>query len=488
MIHSLNRLARSSAFVTATLGASVAFAAEPHSWCVTGAPMVEGGSTDPTTNAVIADACSKAARCCSTRWDLSCVQNAARHARDVLEAGDVCGRYAWTQGPIPGTGQYYPRDFSLFATNGVAHGIRDTDGPVAASSDIQFLSFNLNVERQEPVALITGGGAFLSDGTVAGRLIYRTFFSDTGVTYIDAPRPAAPTDPSPVDFAATTSQLIAMSQALMAYDAVPATKQYNTVTFQGSDPELNVFSVPSSLLSDTYSYVIAVPSGSNVIINVTGTNPAIKYAGFSSVSLETLLWNFPDATSLTLDSVGFPGSILAPKAGASLWSGSVAGTVVVASANPANVEFYAHPYHVPSSIGAPAVDVDPTWSMTGHISDDQTATNFTNEAGFLQIDGGAYVAEMQGASPRRTASGTRSSRRSFSQRPSRLPCSSRAAPGTPHPPSYLRSTPGLGRSIPRWPGRTGLLLIPTRTGHSSRIFFTSTRQRQVSPTRYPLPE
>jgi hypothetical protein len=187
-----------------------------------------------------------------------------------------------------------------------------------------------------------------------------------------------------------------MSQALMAYDAIPATKQYSTVTFQGSDPELNVFTVPSNLLLDTYLYSIVVPTGSNVIINVTGTNPTIRYAGFSSVPLASLLWNFSDATSLTLQSVGFPGSILAPNANASLWSGSVRGTVVVASANPADVELYASPYHVPSSVGAPAVDVDPSWSFTGHVSDDGTATELKPEAGFLQIDGGAYTAEGDG--------------------------------------------------------------------------------------------
>jgi len=51
--------------------------------------------------------------CCSSRWSLACVQKAADYAL-TLHAGDVCGRYAWAQGPIANTQQYYPRDFSLF--------------------------------------------------------------------------------------------------------------------------------------------------------------------------------------------------------------------------------------------------------------------------------------------------------------------------------------------------------------------------------------
>jgi len=373
---------------------------------VTGAPLVIGGSSDANTNNVIAAVCDAANPdpCCTTssvspkRWDLACVQKAARYARDNLQIGDVCGRYAWAQGPVTGTGQYYPRDFNVFSLNQL-NGLRDTEGPAAAGSIISLNSFNLNLGDQQPVALLAGGAVSASSGTVHGKLVYATTYNDSQVTFIGASRPTSPTSPFPINFSAAGTKLVAMSAAIKAYDAIAATKLNNTVTLAGTDPELNVFSMPQALLTNTTSYVYNVPVGSSVIVNVLGSNPSILNAGLSGfVTGNQILWNFPDATTLTMSGVGFSGSILAPKATANLRNGSVAGTVVVAYGQPINVELYSSPFRMPSSLGARALKVDPTWSMTGNVSDDQTATDLTKEAGFLEIPATSYNAE--GASRR----------------------------------------------------------------------------------------
>jgi len=385
-----------------SLFASAALAAEPHSYCVTGAPLVIGGASDANTNSVIAAVCqtnNPDDPCCTTstvspkRWDLACVQQAARYARDTLQIGDVCGRYAWAQGPVPGTGQYYPRDFNVFSLNQV-NGLRDTEGPVAASSTVGLNSFNLNLGDQQPVALLAGGAASLVSGTVHGKVAYASTYSDSGVTFVGASRPTSPTSPFPINFSAAGTKLLAMSAAIKAYDAIAATKLNNTVTLAGSDPELNVFSLPQALLTNTTSYVFSVPAGSSVIVNVLGTSPSLSNASLSgTVTGNQILWNFPDATTLTMSGIGFSGSILAPKATANLRNGSLAGTVMVASGSPINVELYSAPFRMPSSVGARALKVDPTWSMTGNVSDDQTATDLTKEAGFLEIPTTTYNAE-----------------------------------------------------------------------------------------------
>jgi choice-of-anchor A domain-containing protein len=74
-----------------------------------------------------------------------------------------------------------------------------------------------------------------------------------------------------------------MSTKLALYDSIKVTSKSNgntTITFTGSDTELNVFSVDSSLFSNTTQYNFAVPSTSAVIVNVTGKNPMIRNAGF----------------------------------------------------------------------------------------------------------------------------------------------------------------------------------------------------------------
>jgi hypothetical protein len=118
-----------------------------------------------------------------------------------------------------------------------------------------------------------------------------------------------------------------------------------------------------------------------------GTTPLISNAGFSSNVLgNQILWNFPDATDLTMSGLRLPGSILAPKAVAQLRNGSVARTVVIGS-GVVNVELYSSPFRIPSSSGARAVTVDRGWSMTGTVSDDKTAADLVNEAGFIQVEG-----------------------------------------------------------------------------------------------------
>ncbi len=86
---------------------------------------------------------------------------------------------------------------------------------------------------------------------------------------------------------------------------------------------------------------------SNAFITVTGLKTAFVNAGFTgSFAAKRILWNFPDATSLQIKSVSFPGSLLAPNAAGNFTYGNIYGTVVVASANPANVEFYSAPWQL----------------------------------------------------------------------------------------------------------------------------------------------
>ncbi len=351
------------------------------------------------TNTIVGNVCGNAPSCCASggRWSLSCVQMAASYAKqNNLAGGDFCGRFAWAQGPIPGTGQYYPRDFNLIAVAGGINGLRDVEGPVGAAGGVSFAAFNLNIKRREPVALLAGGGAFITQGTIYGNVVYGNTLSDPQVTFFDSPTPNANppvSNPFPVNFDAVCNNLVAMSQALQRYDAIPATKQYSTITFTGTDPELNVFSLASSALSGATAYTFNVPQNSSVIVNVTGADPSFRNAGFVGAIPPQLLWNFPNATMLTLNGVGFMGSILAPQAAANMQNGSVTGTAVVGSAGSAMVEFYSVPFRIPACRGGLCLDA--TWSSTAYVSDDGTAADLANEAGFLQITGGSYVAENQ---------------------------------------------------------------------------------------------
>ncbi len=383
-MRSLGSLFSSAVVLSTLLVPAVGMASEPHSWCVPGAPMNYAGSNDNVTNEVIYYVCGTPAAggigmtaCCTGRWTLACVQTAAEYASTTLQAGDVCGRFAWAQGPV-GSGlaqglvalphqQYYPRDFSLFVL-GDAKGIGDVQGPVAAQGSITAASFSLNSRQQEPTALVATGSITLGNttsktgGTVWGSVLYGTTFSDTPqVTYVNGTRPttAQVSNYSPIDFVDASNSLLNMSKQVALYDAIKPTPSNYMIKFTGSDSELNVFSIPSTALSGVTVFQFNVPAGSAVIINVTGKTVSFLNAGSSTstggsiltLNLQSVLWNFPDATMLTLQSAGILGSILAPKAATTITYGAIVGTVVAQSVN-LNAEIDWNPYQVPSSGGA----------------------------------------------------------------------------------------------------------------------------------------
>jgi choice-of-anchor A domain-containing protein len=386
---------------------SIGMAAEPHSWCITGDPMIQGGG-DSYTNAVVSYVCSLQGYdvCCSSKWTLSCVQKGAAWA--LLQnldgkGGDICGRYAWTQGPLPNTQQYYPRDFNLLTLGddqnpGNANGFQDVQGPVAVNGDVATAGFYLNSGKHETVALVAQGNVKFASGTIHGSLFYGgKSYDDSGTTsYFDGQAPTSPS--SPLDFAKTRKKLLDMTSAVGAYGTTKgatAVKSNQTLTLKGTDLELNVFNIASSgsndVVTGTTQYTFNVPTNSAIIVNVTGTGPVIKSAGFTSPTFPgRILWNFPEATTLQTGSSVMPGSILAPKAVANLNYGQIDGTVVVKSGYPVFSELHWAPYQMPSCGGCLCLDA--TWSCSGDtaLNDYATASILSAEAGFMQIDGGHY--------------------------------------------------------------------------------------------------
>jgi choice-of-anchor A domain-containing protein len=388
----------------------VCLAKQPHSWCNTGKPLIQNDpDSDADTKSIVNHICNDSANCCSDsgRWDMTCVQKAANYAHALSIANDYCGHYDWMQGPITKTNgdgsitnykQYYPRDFNLVALSGKVMSIMDVEGPIAAKGDVYLSYFHLNNGKREELALLSAGYVSVSNGTINGTVQYGSSgYADALVTYPYSTRPTAATSPSLINFDALTTSMISLSQRFRDHYDHNGTvgSAYGTLTFTGTDQELNVFNITTSDLTNITTYAFNVPLGSAAIITVTGNNPnpIFKNAGFQWASgAAKILWNFPDATALTLNGVGFPGSILAPKAAANMQNGALRGTVVVASASPARIELYSGPFRLACNGG---LCLDPTWSCSGDtvMADDGTAAALESEAGFLQIDGGTYQAE-----------------------------------------------------------------------------------------------
>ena len=399
----LSRLLHITACIPVLIVPTAAFAAD-HSWCVTGPAKTPNPGGDPVTYAVVSAVCSQDASCCNTaggRWSVSCIEKGNTYAVTRTRQ-DICGGGAWKEGPISGTTEYYPRDFNLFTVTGDAASVQSVADPIATAGKFSVSGFSLNYNHRNPIALVSQGNVSLLSGTVVyGMVDYSAGYTAQNVTYAAGSPPTGPVVPSPIDFTHANTSLVAMSAALGDYPTNgTVTNQWGNVTFTGSDPELDVFSVAASAIANANNFTFSVPRNSHVIVNVTGTSPVLQNAGISGNTASNTLWNFPNALTLKLSSVGLPGSVLAPTATATLQNGNVSGSVVVASAPTASFAFGSAPFDMPGAVSMPSCNyaclcVDPTWSCSGNTVLDSAghAVGISPEAGFLQLDSETYKGE-----------------------------------------------------------------------------------------------
>jgi len=111
------------------------------------------------------------------------------------------------------------------------------------------------------------------------------------------------------------------------------TFQYGTLTLTGNNAGLNVFTVLGSNLATANGLNITAPAGSTVIVNINGTADGMQNFGINvnGTDRQHVIYNFYQATGLTLGGIGVQGSILAPWAAINFTSGQINGNLIGAS-------------------------------------------------------------------------------------------------------------------------------------------------------------
>lgn len=115
-----------------------------------------------------------------------------------------------------------------------------------------------------------------------------------------------------------------------------------TVTMQWGGLELKgdcssssqVFNVNGADFEIAHTFAVScIPADATVVFNVSGQDVSIKSMGMQSLTAfrDKALFNFPQATSLSMTSVGIEGSILAPFAQVNQPAGRIDGQVIVKS-------------------------------------------------------------------------------------------------------------------------------------------------------------
>jgi choice-of-anchor A domain-containing protein len=219
----------------------------------------------------------------------------------------------------------------------------DTEGRMWVGGNATLNGYGVGAQLSacdsENYVLVVGGDLSVNGGIkgkiwVGGEVI--SGVAQCGGIWVD--------DPSPVDFEFVETRINAYSIRLSEYATNGTTSVGSPTVFSGTDTEMNIFSISGADMLSSNGFRFDVPVSSTVIVNVSGeeagfvngttTLPDNVTCGSGHVSLDDfcnqLIWNFYEATEVSVSGTAVQGSILAPLAGfSSNGSGQVNGTVIV---------------------------------------------------------------------------------------------------------------------------------------------------------------
>jgi choice-of-anchor A domain-containing protein len=270
-----------------------------------------------------------------------------------------------SEGAVAVGGNAYLRDFTVASVSN--HG-----------ANALTVGGNLNQLRAEDHGnVFVGGNADFHDGMQGGATVFGTITVDG--TLVHAPTQYVGTrltGPSPIDFNAVRTDILAASQQLATTTAGTLGTSghfnpYNPGNFDliGNSTGLNVFNIDGSMLNALSSgqFEIDVPTGATVLINVSGTTFNFGNFGFfcdsdsnycsnSKTDAAKILFNFYQATSITMTQIGMLGSVLAPLADVTFYNGNINGTLIANSlaGGPSYMYGEFHDVSFTGTLGVPA--------------------------------------------------------------------------------------------------------------------------------------
>lgn len=294
--------------------------------------------------------------------------------------GQVHGGQVTVSGMITAESVSFDGALNSGGSSSVKYGNIETGG-IFSKGDVTLDSAGINQGNIEAEGSVTITSAGLDDGEV-------TYGNELTVTSGNSGR-AATKDPSNrvnvenIDFQAIADEVTTQSNAFanMAVNGTTtlkcgavgctdsSTETIDTIVFSGND-DVNVYSINTDWFSaDGKGIVFDFSTTSYNIINVYGKEVELFNTGFFNTAFTTeneyfrengqyrdndnnidqrhdglytnnILFNFVDADSLSLHSVGVKGSVLAPYAELSFYNGHVDGNVIASSLVTPEVTLY----------------------------------------------------------------------------------------------------------------------------------------------------
>jgi len=243
-----------------------------------------------------------------------------------------------TSGSCAATPLDVANDVNLLVFTDLTQQNTDSWGRVAVGRDASLTNYGVGTKLVDSNGtrddLIVGRNLTYNNGQVfSGNIVYG---NSARLSSVGLPNGTS-RQGTPLDFA--TAQQTLRGRAAY-WDGLAATGtttfQYGGLTLTGNQSGLNVFAVNGANLSGANSLNITIPTGATALINVSGASPSMQNFGISlngnngdqPPGQEKVIFNFYQATSLTLGGIGVKGSILAPNATVNFSNGHVNGHVI----------------------------------------------------------------------------------------------------------------------------------------------------------------
>lgn len=238
---------------------------------------------------------------------------------------------------VPASGLGVASDYSAFILHNFNGYYSDIQGRLAVGGDATITGYSVGTNLTDSDGtrddVVVGGNLSYTNGQVFnGNIVH----GGTGhFQWLGTPNGTI-RQGTPIDFNAAKNELFGLSDSYSKLATNGTVRnQWGIVTLTGTNAKLNVFNLKASDLWNANTVTIKAPAGATVLVNVSGAEARMQYLGMTvqGTVAEKVLFNFHQATKVTLQGIGFQGSVLAPKAHVEFSNGNLEGTLVACSWN-----------------------------------------------------------------------------------------------------------------------------------------------------------
>lgn len=222
---------------------------------------------------------------------------------------------------------------NLFVLNDLYQPSADTEGKVAVGRDAFLANYSVgdklpSSNGTEDVLIVGRNLTYLSGAIMGGNVAYGNS-TNLPIHQVSITDGTLRQD-NPIDFSAASAYFTQLSNQLAGY-AVNGhdTVTWGQLTLTGNNPYMNVFEVDGNDITNAHTFVINVPFGSVVIVNVNGSYVELSGAlNINGAQLSNVLYNFYEADSIKIQNIDLRGSVLAPNTTVNFVSGVQNGQMI----------------------------------------------------------------------------------------------------------------------------------------------------------------